>query len=50
MSDETVEYECSECKTSVGKYDTVCPKCGASLEEIIKEAVVSKPDPPDQVT
>jgi rubrerythrin len=32
---EKLEYECSECGTSVRAEDKFCPKCGVNLEEII---------------
>jgi hypothetical protein len=33
MNAEEVEYQCSECRTSVRADAKVCPRCGASLED-----------------
>ena len=35
MTSEDTQYQCSECGTQVQENEKVCPKCGASLEEII---------------
>lgn len=35
MQEETTEYECSECGTTVTANDTDCPTCGVSLAEVI---------------
>jgi len=47
------EYECSECGTSVKEDDRVCPKCGVSLEELIKSdkaaQVQGNANPPHRV-
>lgn len=37
LANKKLEYECSECKTSVRAEDKFCPKCGANLKEIISK-------------
>lgn len=38
MDSEEVEYQCSDCGTTVQADTNVCPKCGASLEDLSTEA------------
>ena len=42
METEVVEYQCSDCGSTVLADDKVCKNCGASLEETINESPENK--------